>query len=171
MPDWTPSFLETISERLKCQDYWSSRLAPDARLEHGLHLAVFVEPFLQFVLEGKKTVDSRFSVHKRAPYEAVRRGDTVLIKGSGGPVVAVAEVGQAWFYEIDKKALYSIKAKFGPLLCADDPDFWKSKIESCYATLIQFHRVEAIPPVPCSKRDRRGWVVLNPTESLQLDFG
>ena len=86
--------------------------------------------------------------------------------------MAIAEVGQVWFYEVDKKALYSIKAKFGPLLCAEDSDFWESKAKSCYATLMQFHRVEAIPPVPCPKRDRRSWVVLNPSEtSLQLNFG
>jgi hypothetical protein len=171
MATWTPSLLETISERLKDHRYWTGRSCSDLGAERGLHLVVFAEPFLRFVLEGKKTVDSRFSTRRCAPYEVVHRGDVVLIKRSGGPIVAVAEVGQVWFYEIDKKALYHIKSRFGPLLCADDPGFWESKTKSCYATLMQLDRVQSITPVPCPKRDRRSWVVLSAVDtSLELSF-
>jgi hypothetical protein len=128
-----------------------------------VHLAVFVQPFLQFVLEGRKTVESRFSINRCPPYECVESRDLVLIKQSGGPIVAVAEVSDVWYYELDASAREFIRTRFANQLCIDGTDFWESKSASCYATLIQFSRVEKVEPIPCLKRDRRGWVVLEPS--------
>src|SRR5882757_5711201 len=61
-------------------------------LTNGIHLAVFVEPYLSFVLEGKKTVESRFSVNRHAPYEQVRSGDLIVLKKSSGPICGVCRV-------------------------------------------------------------------------------
>jgi hypothetical protein len=90
----------------------------------------------------------------------VKAGDAVLVKRSGGPVVAVAEVGNVWFYQLDKQVLQAIRAKFGSSLCIEDPAFWKSKSKSCYATLMQFGHVQPVTPVTCFKRDRRGWMTV-----------
>jgi hypothetical protein len=91
----------------------------------------------------------------------VKAGDLVFIKGSGGPVRAVAQVANVWSYELDEGQLETVKHKFGPLLCVEDA-FWRSKANSCYATLMKFSRVQSFEPVKCEKKDRRGWVVLNP---------
>src|SRR5206468_2378881 len=122
---------------------------------------VFVEPFLQFVLDGRKTVESRFSIHRRPPFGCVRPGDLVLIKESGGPIVAMAEVPHVWYYQLDPASWGFIRKRFAEQLCVEDPGFWKSKASSCFATLMQFARVERLGPLNCSKRDRRGWVVLS----------
>jgi ASC-1-like (ASCH) protein len=122
-------------------------------------LAVFVEPFLQYVLEGKKTVESRFSINKCAPFASVKPGDLVLIKSSGGPVKAFAEVANVWSYRLTGAELPEIKHRFGALLCVDDT-FWRTKVKSCYATLMKFSSVQLLEPVYCEKKDRRGWVVL-----------
>lgn len=43
---------------------WSKRIAQISNRppNFGLHLAIFVEPYLQYIFEGKKTVESRFGV-------------------------------------------------------------------------------------------------------------
>jgi hypothetical protein len=160
MTSWTTSLFNAVSDRLKHRPRWQNSLRSNSSSEHAIHLAVFVEPFLQFVLDGKKTVDSRFSLNRCAPYKAVHEGDLILIKRSGGPIVAVADVSKTWFYELDKQALSVIKARFGPSLCIDDTSFWKSKSNACFATLIQLGEIESITPIGCLKRDRRGWVVV-----------
>ena len=163
MPEWTSSLVDAISTRLEPHPYWGPRLSnpPRNAVAGVIHLAVFVEPFLQFVLEGTKTIESRFSTNRCAPYQSVRAGDVLLLKRSSGPVVAIAEVSQVWFYELDASSWTMIKLKFGPLLRIEDPEFWTQKSSACFATLMQLERVEAIPPVSCAKRDRRGWVVLD----------
>ena|ERR1035437_8796026 len=163
MSNWSNSLLERIEEYLDSHEFWKERsgVKPDALTRRQtLHLAVFVQPFLQFLLEGRKTVESRFSINRCPPYECVESRDLILIKQSGGPIVAVAEVSDVWYYELDAGAREFIRTRFANQLCIDGSDFWESKAASCYATLMQFSRVEKIEPIPCLKRDRRGWVVL-----------
>lgn len=168
MPLWTSSLVDALSTNLESDPYWGPRLSNRTTAsERILHLAVFVEPFLQFVLDGTKTVESRFSAHRCAPYESVRSGDLLLIKESSGPVVAIAEIGQVWFYELDSSAWRTIRQQFGPMLRIEDPEFWTRKSGACFATLMRLERVERLSPLKCEKRDRRGWVVLEaPTDRL-----
>src|SRR5437899_128672 len=105
MEEWTSSLVDAISTRLEAHQYWQHRLTePSRSVPAATHLAVFAEPFLRFVLDGSKTIESRFSVNRCAPYRAVEAGDLVLLKRPAGPVVAVAEVAQVWYYELDASA-------------------------------------------------------------------
>jgi ASC-1-like (ASCH) protein len=162
MKNWSSSLIETVCRRLRDDEYWRFRLttAQGQQTPRTFHLAVFVEPILQFVLEGKKTVESRFSINRCAPYSVVEPGDVILIKGSGGPVKAVAEVTNVWSYELAGSELETIKKRFGTHLWVNDT-FWASKANCCYATLMKLSKLRKFDPVPCAKRDRRGWVVLN----------
>src|SRR5688572_14494747 len=83
--------------------YWASYLSTLLSNDlppYTLHLGVFVEPFLGYMLDGRKTVESRFSTRRFAPYHRAERGDVVLIKRSGGPIVGVCRVVDAWFYRL-----------------------------------------------------------------------
>jgi hypothetical protein len=165
MEEWTSSLVDAISTRLETHNYWQRRFTNSSpNLPAAMHLGVFVDPFLQFVLDGSKTIESRFSVNRCAPYRAVHAGDVLLLKPPGGPVVAVAEVAQVWYYELDANAWASIRTNFGPLLRIDDPEFWRRKASACFATLMRLDHVVTIDPIPCAKRDRRGWVVLDTSD-------
>src|ERR1700731_133584 len=99
MPTWSNSLLRSLDKCLSEHEFWMARRGEarnDAERVRNLHLAVFVEPFLSFLLEGRKTIESRFSIHRRPPFECVRKGDIVLVKASGGPIVAVAEISDVW---------------------------------------------------------------------------
>jgi hypothetical protein len=162
MPAWSSSLLEVLDDCLGEHACWRPNSSTDkdaVSRPRSVHLAVFVEPFLRFLLDGQKTVESRFSIHRRPPFGRVQAGDIVLVKESGGPIVAVARVSDVWYYELDATAWAFIRTRFAKQLCVE-PEFWKSKADSCYATLMQFSRVDRLQPISCMKRDRRGWVVL-----------
>jgi len=126
-----------------------------------LHLAIFVEPYLTFILEGKKTVESRFSSVRCAPYDKVSTGDVILLKKAGGPVSGICRVGSAWFYEVDRASLKAIRRDFAAQICPADSDFWSAREEKSFATLISLADVKKLPEFTINKRDRRGWVKID----------
>ncbi len=161
LPDWRP-LIDEIRAALHGDVYWEGRLTGLAGSTAGLHLAVFVEPYLGYLLDGRKTVESRFAARRCPPYDRVRRGDILLLKRSGGPIVGLCEVTDVWFYQLDPDSWQSIRAEFAQALCAQDPAFWRARRAASFATLMRVAAVRALPAIPCSKRDRRGWVVLKP---------
>lgn len=126
-----------------------------------MHLAVFVEPFLTAVLEGRKTIESRFGVHRRPPYLSIAPDDYILIKRSGGPVVGLALAKTADFYQLSPTVLADIRERFAYQLYALDEEFWESRAGKQYATLIELDEPTEIRPMPFPKRDRQGWVIID----------
>lgn len=166
-----PPSYEDLRRAVAGDSYWAERLRGLVRgWSHpfSLHLGVFVEPYLGYVLAGRKTVESRFSVVRCPPYRRVRRGDTLLLKASGGPVVGLCEVRDAWYYHLDPDSWSSIRQEFSEALCAQDPEFWRAREKASYATLLRVNRVTRIHPFPWAKRDRRGWVVVAPGTEATL---
>lgn len=126
----------------------------------GVHLGIFVEPYLRYILDGQKVVDSRFSVHRNPPFGAVNEGDVLLLKKAGGPIVGVSQVGSVWEYELDAKSFSELRSEFAEALCVQDPAFWENRATASFATLMCLKNVRPIQPLSVEKRDRRGWVVL-----------
>lgn len=142
-------------------DYLPRTTAPSGS-PVGLHLAVFVEPYLQYLLDGRKTVESRFSVHRIAPYQSAEIGDVILLKRTGGPIVGLCRVISVWFYRLDPSTWASIRGTFTEALCAQDPNFWQQRASASFASLMRVSDVRTIEPIYYPKRDRRGWVILQP---------
>jgi hypothetical protein len=154
---WLPHLKEAAHD-----DGWSALLAPFDEFVVpcvSLHLAVLVEPYLGFVLEGRKTIESRFSIRPIPPYGCVEVGDVVLLKESGGPIVGAFTAASAWDYRLDPKSWDELRREFALALCAED-GFWEARAMAEYATLIGVAHACRLPPIAIPKRDRRGWVVL-----------
>lgn len=128
-------------------------------LTNRIHLAVFVEPYLKFVLEGKKTVESRFSVYRHPPYEQVEPGDLLILKKSSGPICGVCRVSNVWYYRLDPSSWAEIE-QHAAALCMDQSPFWARKRSASFATLMRLDTVVSIPEMPIDKVDPRSWVVL-----------
>jgi hypothetical protein len=126
---------------------------------NGIHLGVFVEPYLTFVLEGKKTVESRFSVNRHAPYEQVHTGDLLLLKRSSGPICGLCRVSHVWYYRLDPSSWAEIEQQ-AAALCMDESSFWVKKRSASFATLMRIQDVVPIPELSIDKLDPRSWVVL-----------
>jgi hypothetical protein len=156
---WQADLLRHARDASSTDPRWHDRLADPTR---GIHLAVMVEPYLSMLLLGLKTVESRFTATRRAPWNCVRAGDLLLLKKSSGPITGLAEVGRVWSYEIGgQKTLASIRSEFDSRV-RGEPKFWTACAHARYATLMQIARVAPVKPLNCHKRDQRGWVVLRP---------
>ena len=162
--------LQEIESAVSNVPYWAEYLSPlfqGRRVDFNLHLAVFVEPYLGFLLEGSKTVESRFSVNRCAPFGRVRKGDVILLKKTGGAVVGLCLATYVWNYDLEEGSLIEIRDRFGDAICAQGQDFWAVRERATVATLIKVERAHSIEPVIIPKRDRRGWVVLNHTQAKE----
>ncbi len=169
---WTDHAIVTIRQYLQSDTYWRPRLRRGKGV-NSVHLAILVEPFLGYILDGTKTVESRFSTRQCAPFGRVRIGDIVLLKGASGPVAGLCEVSSVRFVDLHTVPIKEIRAQFGDTIRADAA-FWKARMKSAYATILGVTQVRSLPPIACPKRDRRGWVVLSgglAQESLLLQYG
>ncbi len=124
------------------------------------HLGVFVEPYLSYVLDGSKTIESRFSLNQCDPFGSVTKGDIVLVKEAAGPVVGLCRVSMVWSYVLDPESLTEIRSIFEPAMRVESESFWAERTDAAFATLMQIDHVTRIQPFTIEKKDRRGWVVL-----------
>jgi len=124
------------------------------------HLAVFIGDYIQKILSGEKIIEGRFSIDKILPYGAVKKGDIILLKQSGGMILGEVEVDNVLYYEgLDAEAIGKIRKEYNQELCAED-GFWQSKANSHYVSLIFIKNPKCyLMPVKVHKHDRRPWVV------------
>jgi len=155
---------EILERLLKCvptHSNWYQRVTVQLQAKDinvGVHLAIFIEPYLTAVLEGKKTIESRFAVTRRPPYQCIEAKDYILLKRSGGPILGLALAKSTSFYTLSPKVLADLRKKFSRQLFAQDDDFWANRADKHYATLIELDDALAIDPLSIQKRDRQGWI-------------
>lgn len=158
--EWITELLSNLFARnsaLRAHSAFSNgALAPHSQL----HLAVMAEPHLEWLLGGCKTTESRFSKYRSVPYGIVKGGDWLLLKEISGPVVGICRARKVTFIELDESRLAQVRKRYSAALCATDPTFWHMRSRARYLTLMSIDKVRRLSPVRCSKRDRRGWVVL-----------
>jgi hypothetical protein len=156
------ALLEAVGTRLGSDPRWHSILdrIDDPDCSQRAHLAVLNEPYLSYIMERRKTIESRFSRRRVAPFDQVRDRDLLLLKCQSGPVIGVAEVAHSESYVLDPQTWGFIRERFSAALCAEDPDFWAERSKARYATLMKLSHVMPILPIEVEKNDRRPWVVL-----------
>ena len=132
------------------------------------HLVILKRPYLEAILAGRKTVESRFYRMRRSPVGEVQAGDILLLKESSGPVCAAAEVREVEsFANLTEKQILEIKRRYNGQICGDD-EYWRSKADCAHGFLAWIGDVRQVPPVRISKKDWRAWVVLNERENFGL---
>lgn len=121
------------------------------------HLAIFSKKGFEQLLSGQKTIETRFSVNRIAPFGQVGVGDLVYIKVTGEDIYGQFYIKKVVFFEgVSREDIELIKALI------KDNDEIKIKKSTRYATLIWIDRLERFitSPIKVPKRDQRGWVVL-----------
>ena len=157
--NWQRTLIDRLSD-LCCNMPLAQALENENNI--GIHLAVFVEPYLTFLFQGKKTIESRFSINKHAPFGQVQNGDILILKKSSGPVCGVCRVARVWFYRLDPSTWHEIE-QYAEGLCMDGSAFWKKKKAAAFATLMQVEEVQRIEEFFIDKVDPRSWVVIRRT--------
>lgn len=134
-----------------------------------LHVAVLHQRYLDAILDGSKTVESRLSRSRIAPFGVVRPGERVLFKASGGGFGAAAIVRRVEFHEaLLPGAVRALRRRVGAEVGAPGA-YWQAKRLARYATLIWLGDVEPLdqgPALPVLAG--RAWVCVE--ESGMLRF-
>ena len=131
------------------------------------HLAILSPGWIERILDGSKTIESRFTKVRCAPFGKVHAGDVVYLKESGGRVKGMFTVAEVETYEnLTDAQICDLFYKeyreqiFSSLSASMQrpPDKWLS---AKHATLIHVADPVAFEkPFPFPKRDPRAWVVL-----------
>lgn len=127
------------------------------------HLAVFKKGVGEQILDGTKIIETRFSQIKLPPYGVISAGDLVYIKPSGKDIIGEFRVKKVIFMDaLNEEDLKDIRQRWGDQIAADEA-YWKKKETATYASLIFIAQTTPFitSPVKFSKKDLRGWVVLD----------
>ena len=132
------------------------------------HLVILKQPYIDAVLAGGKTVESRFGVTRHQPFGAISSDDIMFLKQSCGPVRAKCRAARVLQYnDLTPAKISSIRRRYGRQIGGDD-SYWQQRADCRYGTLIWLDSVTAIEPVRIDKRDRRAWVVLSGDRNFGL---
>ncbi len=130
----------------------------DGSFVGGLHLAVMTGPFLDMIVTGRKTVESRFHRQRRTPLFTAKPGDVVIFRQSARPASVAAILGDTYYLDIAESGIDQIRATWAPRIGCDDDDFWAARADARWVSLLLLDSVFSIPPQPLHKRDRQAWV-------------
>ena len=125
------------------------------------HLAIMTHGYIEKILSGMKTIESRFSANRIAPYGKISKGDIVYLQETGKKVTASFNVCDVlYFSNLSPETISDIKQQYGKEICADD-EFWEKKQNSRYATLIFISDPQLIEPFEVYKKDRSAFKSCN----------
>jgi len=92
------------------------------------------------ILDGRKKIESRWYLSKRAPWNKIKKDETVYFKNSGEPVKMKAEVAKVLqFCDLTPKKVKELLNKYGNadgLEKAKIPEFFKLFKDKKYCLLI-----------------------------------
>lgn len=77
------------------------------------HIAILKQKFFNMILSGEKTIESRWGMHRVAPYNIVFVGDEILLKETGKDVTATAKVKDVKYFELTPQIVEEIRIKYG----------------------------------------------------------
>lgn len=132
------------------------------------HLVILKEPYLDAILAGRKTIESRFTRTRPYFFGQVQPDDRLFLKVSSGPVCAAATAAAVSYFEnLTPAKILDLKQKYNDHITADDK-YWQTKIDCPFGILVWLKDVEQIEPVWINKKDWRAWVILTAKENFGL---
>ncbi len=131
------------------------------------HLVILKKPFLDAVLDGRKSIESRFMRTRRPPFARIAAGDTLFLKVTSGPVSATARARKVMSFDnLTPRSIDKIRLSYNDRIIAPD-QYWLDKADSVRGVLIWLEKIRPIKPIWIDKKDWRAWVVL----TSQNNFG
>lgn len=146
------------------------------------HLAIystkaFGEDYIEMMLAGVKTVDSKFTYRRTAPYARLREGDVVYLKESSGPVRGRITIGAVVDSELSEPEdiMRYLSPVYRELGIIDEEHLmrvWRSHASKRFVCQWRILKPErAHHPVRVYKNDMRTWVPdYDPPEELLVAF-
>ena len=124
------------------------------------HLVILKKPYLEAIFEGRKQIESRFTMSRREFIDQVGAGDRLFLKQSSGPVCGEATAEAVERYEqLTPEKVFELKRQYNRLILGDE-DYWRERARCRFGVLVWLRDVRRIEPVEIDKKDWRAWVVL-----------
>ena len=136
-----------------------------------IHVAILKRRYVEAILAGTKTVESRLSKVRCAPHGQVVPGERLFMKVSGGPFLATAIAGPVLDLEDQTPGDIDRLSREWNDRVGGDAAYWESKRASPFVTMVELTHVE---PLDVGPRYRpaymRAWYVLPDAASPLLDI-
>lgn len=131
------------------------------------HLAILTRNAIKAIISGDKTIETRFSRKKIAPFGTVSIGDIVYMKPPGEELAGQFAVTKVISLEgIEEKDWQWIREEFGEKISfgsvAEMKNYFQEHEGAKYATILYIGKIDQFvtSPIRIEKKDLRGWVVL-----------
>ena len=135
-----------------------------------VHVAILRRPYLDLILAGRKTVESRLTRTAMPPYRAIAPGERVFLKQSAGPFMATAVATHAEFHEgLTPAKVGALRRRLDTAVCGGDA-YWHAKRQSRYATFVTLGAVEPIDVGPKYPKSMKAWHVVDDRLSPLREF-
>jgi len=129
---------------------------------------------LEKIRNGEKTIESRWYLSKRAPWNNIEKGDVVYFKNSGEPVSLMTKVSKVLqFAELTPKKVREILDKYGQKDGLDIGQldyFFDLFKEKKYCLLVFLEQPENISPFEIDKKgfgSMSAWMVFDKLERIK----
>lgn len=138
---------------------------------------LFGRDYIASMLNGERTLGSKFRTNRTAPYQKLHNGDYVYLKESSGPIRGRVRVSNVHNKELSGPEevmafLANHSAEIGITSEAQLMDIWRHNAASRYVCYWTMESPETVRhPVFIHKSDRRAWVVdYQPSEEVEVAF-
>ena len=132
------------------------------------HLAILSKKWklLDLILNGQKTIESRWYQTKRTPWDNIKAGDVIFFKDSGEPVTARAEVSKVLQFELVNKSAEEIIKEYGKRICINSTKGLENKN---YCILVFLKNPRRMPEFSINKKGyglMSAWITVDNTQKL-----
>jgi len=126
---------------------------------------------LDKILSGEKTIESRWYKHRRAPWNAISKGDTIYFKDCGEPITAKAAVKNVLFFDnLDKDKVLMILHRYGRAICLEILDYTPYYDGRNYCILLFLENVKKIKPFNIDKTgfgNANAWITVENIDKIK----
>lgn len=136
-----------------------------------IHVAILKPGYIQAILRGRKTIESRLTKTAQPPHGKVSTGERLFLKASGGPFMATAIAGEVLTFDnLNPGAIDKLRHRYGQQIGGDEA-YWQIKRDSRFATLVELNEVEPIDIGPAYRvAYMKAWYVLDERLSPLRDW-
>ncbi len=141
------------------------------------HLAVMKKDwdFIGKILNGQKTIESRWYMTRRVPWEKIKKNDIVFFKNSGELVTAKAIVSKViQFEKLTSRKVKEILNEYWRKLGIpknEQPNFYKRFKDKKYCVLIFFKNPQKVKPFKIDKKGfgaMASWICIRNIKEIKI---
>ncbi|MCK5322189.1 MAG: hypothetical protein KAJ47_02910 [Candidatus Aenigmarchaeota archaeon] len=124
-------------------------------MEHLAILNKSEKDWLKLIVDGRKTIESRWYKCRCAPWDKIKAGESIFFKNSGLPVTVQAKVSKVLQMDnLNLGRVQEIYSKYGRQIGLDEEEIDQAinnKGDKKYCILVFLEKVKEIPPFSINK--------------------